>query len=148
MSEKARVWAPEGELEELTEFQCLEYLHGATLGRIAFQSGSDVEVFPVSYAADGAIVLFRTSPGTKLAGSLRGRVAFETDGWDAKGGYGWSVVVKGVATEITEGKDPFSTALRERSLEPLAPGPREHWVAIYPAEMTGRRFRVRAEKTP
>ncbi len=128
-------------LEALSEFQCLEYLHGQNVGRIAFRSGDDVEIFPVTYASDGAIVLFRTATGTKFEGGLRGRIAFEVDGLDAAAGLGWSVVVKGVATEVTSARDPFSEALRERPVLPLAPGTHDHLIAIYPAEMTGRRFR-------
>ncbi len=134
----------QSELEVLNEHQCLEYLHSQSLGRIAFRSGADLEIFPVNYASDGAIVIFRTTPGTKLEGSVKGRVAFEIDGWDTEEGVGWSVVVKGVATEVTLASDPFAQALRERAVRPLAPGRRDRWVAVYPAEMTGRRFRVPA----
>ena len=50
-------------------------------------------------------------------------------------------VLKGVAQEVPTGIDPFSAALRERSVFPLAPGVRERWIAIYPSEISGRRFR-------
>ena len=69
------------------------------------------------------------------------RVAFEVDDWNAETGVGWSVVIKGVAEEITSGIDPFAIALRSRPVVPLAPGSREYWIAIYPSEITGRRFR-------
>ncbi|TME57498.1 MAG: pyridoxamine 5'-phosphate oxidase family protein [Chloroflexi bacterium] len=69
------------------------------------------------------------------------RVAFEVDDWNAETGVGWSVVIKGVAEEITSGIDPFAMALRGRLVVPLAPGSREYWIAIYPSEITGRRFR-------
>ncbi len=130
-------------IEVLSEHQCLEYLHSSTLGRVAFASGDEIEIFPVNYAADGAIVLFKTAAGTKLQRSLNGRLAFEVDGWDDASGVGWSVVLKGVATEVTEGHDPFSEALRSRKVLPLAPGPHEHWIAIYPSNVTGRRFQRR-----
>jgi uncharacterized protein len=97
-------------------------------------------VLPVNYASDGAIVVFRTAKGTKLDRSLQGRIAFEVDGWDEETGVGWSVVLKGVAEEVTTGNDPFSAALRERKVMPLAPGDREHWIAVYPAQISGRRF--------
>jgi hypothetical protein len=134
---------PEAErvIEVLDEHHCLEYLHSATLGRVAFQLGDDVEIFPVNYACDGHIVVFRTATGTKLEKAPRGRVSFEADSWDVKTGLGWSVVIKGVAHEVTRGSDPFSSALRGRNVQPLAPGNRDRWIAIYPAELTGRRFR-------
>ena len=49
-------------------------------------------------------------------------------------------MIKGVAEEITSGIDPFAMALRSRGVVPLAPGVREYWIAVYPGEITGRRF--------
>ena len=135
------------ELEVLSEFHCLEYLASAALGRIAFQLGENIEMFPVNYAADGAVVVFRISSGTRLESCLLGRVAFEVDGWDEKEGVGWSVVLKGVADEVTKGIDPFSEALRAHRVMPLAPGQRERWIAVYPSEVTGRRFRRSAPRS-
>lgn len=130
-----------GELEVLSEQQCLELLQSKDLGRIAFSAGNDTEIFPVSYASDGAVVVFRTAPGTKLDKATTGRVTFEVDDWDHVANVGWSVVLKGAAEEVTSGMDPFASTLRMRPLSPLAPGEREHWIAVYPSEITGRRFR-------
>jgi hypothetical protein len=129
-------------LEVLDEHSCLEYLHSAKLGRVAFVSGDEVDIFPVSYACDGSIVIYRTAAGTRLARTPREQVSFEADGWDAETRAGWSVVVKGVALDVTEGADPYSRSLRERNVVPLAPGRRARWVAIYPKRITGRRFRL------
>ncbi len=130
-----------GSLEILSEHQCRELLASRSVGRIAFPFGDETEIFPVNYATDGAIVVFRTAPGTKLAQSVQSRVAFEVDDWDIEAKAGWSVVLKGVAQEVTAGADPFSKALRARKVDPLAPGEREHWIAVYPALLSGRRFR-------
>ncbi len=128
-------------LEILSEEQCRELLDSRDLGRIAFPLGDETEIFPVNYATDGTIIVFRTAPGTKLAQSILSRVAFEVDDWDAERKVGWSVVLKGVAQEVTTGIDPFSATLRAHEVDPLAPGEHEHWIAVYPAEITGRRFR-------
>ena len=133
--------SPAGSLEILSEHQCRELLATRNVGRIAFPLGDETEIFPVNYATDGSIVVFRTAPGTKLAQSVQSRVAFEVDDWDIEAQVGWSVVLKGVAQEVTEGTDPFSKALRARQVAPLAPGEREHWIAVYPAQLSGRRFR-------
>lgn len=127
-------------LEVLTEQQCQELLTSRNLGRVAFAIGEQPEVFPVNYASDGSVVVFRTALGTKLEHSVKRRVAFEVDDWNPDTGVGWSVVVKGVAEEITSGLDPFAEALRSRPVVPLAPGAREQWLAVYPSEITGRRF--------
>jgi nitroimidazol reductase NimA-like FMN-containing flavoprotein (pyridoxamine 5'-phosphate oxidase superfamily) len=130
-----------GDLEILSEQQCRELLASRDLGRIAFPVGDATEIFPVNYSTDGTIVIFRTGPGTKLTQSTASRVAFEVDKWDAAKKVGWSVVLKGVAQEVTRGTDPFSTALRTRNVIPLVPGEHDNWIAIYPATISGRRFR-------
>jgi nitroimidazol reductase NimA-like FMN-containing flavoprotein (pyridoxamine 5'-phosphate oxidase superfamily) len=134
--------APPGhDLEVLTEDQCIDMLASRKLGRIAFSVADRIEIFPVNYATDRAIVVFRTAPGTKLDTVTTSRVAFEVDDWDEDQWIGWSVVLKGVAQEVTTGTDPFAATLRTRNVWPLAPGQRDHWIAIYPSEISGRRFR-------
>jgi hypothetical protein len=128
-------------MEVLTEHQCRELLASRDLGRIAFSISEQPEIFPINYAADGSVVVFRTASSSKLPKAVMSRVAFEVDDWDPDGGVGWSVVLKGVAEEVTTGIDPFSAELRERRVFPLAPGVREQLIAIYPSEITGRRFR-------
>lgn len=130
-----------GGLEILSEHQCRELLSSRDLGRIAFPVGDETEIFAVNYATDGTIVVFRTGTGTKLTQSTASRVAFEVDEWDAAKKVGWSVVLKGVAQEVTRGTDPYSAALRTRNVFPLAPGEHDYWIAIYPATISGRRFR-------
>ncbi|MGZ3383076.1 MAG: pyridoxamine 5'-phosphate oxidase family protein [Isosphaeraceae bacterium] len=128
-------------LEILSDHTCRELLASRDLGRIAFPVGNDTEIFPVNYATDGSIVVFRTGTGTKLSQSTTARVAFEVDEWDASSKVGWSVVLHGIAEEVTRGTDPFSSALRSRMVVPLAPGEHDYWIAIYPATISGRRFR-------
>src|SRR5437660_10972963 len=127
-------------MEVLSEQQCQLLLGTKDIGRIAFSVGGVPEIFPVNYATDRSTVVFRTAEGTRLQRALMLRVAFEVDDWDPETGIGWSVVIKGVAREITSGIDPFAMALRSRRVVPLAPGTRECWVAIYPSQITGRRF--------
>src|SRR5579864_5242683 len=92
-------------MEVLTEEQCVQLLELHDLGRIALQVGNQPEVFPVNYATDGKIVVFRTARGTRLDQATEGRIAFEVDDWDAHSGVGWSVMLKGVAEEVKHGSD-------------------------------------------
>ena len=131
-------------LQVLSLHDCLRYLRSGNLGRLAFQVDREIDVLPVSYATDGAIVVFRTGSLTRLQRSPRVPVTFEVDSWDSVTGVGWSVVLKGVAREVTTGEDSYSKALRQCKVQPLAPGQREHWIAIYPSEITGRRFHAPA----
>jgi hypothetical protein len=135
---------PAERLQVLTVRECLEHLRSRDLGRLAFQVDGDVEILPINYAIDGRVVVFRTASLTRLQRSLRARVTFEVDSWDLVAEVGWSVVLKGVARDVTDGTDPFSIALRRGGVVPLAPGKREQWIAIYPSAITGRRFRVSA----
>lgn len=130
----------ESVLEVLDEQQCRRLLGSRNIGRIAFSSADGTEIFPVNYAADESTIVFRTDGESRLMESLKRRVVFEADDWDPATGVGWSVVVKGIAEEITRGIDPFATALRTQPVVPLAPGVREVWIAVYPSEITGRRF--------
>lgn len=129
-------------LEVLSEEQCRELLARRSLGRISFTVDDKPEIFPINYSANGSVIVFRTAQGTRLQESVKRRVAFEIDDWDPETGIGWSVVVKGVAEEITSGLDPFAAALRTRPVVPVAPGKREYWIAVYPSEISGRRFRL------
>lgn len=127
--------------EEISRDECLRLLSQSSLGRLAALVDGRPVVFPVNYTVDRDTVVFRTDPGTKLAGAGFGRVAFEIDGTDPERRTGWSVIVQGVGTEITEALDLRSDALRNLDLQPWAPGQRAHWVAIEAESITGRRLR-------
>lgn len=128
--------------EVLDEGVCETLLGSKDIGRIAFSVEGVPEIFPVNYVADRSTIVFRTAEGTKLLRAVKLRVAFEVDDWSPSTGVGWSVVVKGVAEEITSGIDPFAMALRNRPVVPLAPGAREYWIGVYPSQVSGRRFRL------
>ena len=124
---------------ELTKAECFELLAGQQLGRVAVVDDCGPVVFPVNFVLDRHTVVFRTEPGTKLdAAGRRGRVCFEADGADAAARTGWSVIVRGEITEVTDGAE--LARLRELPLRVWAPGAREHYVRILPAVLTGRRI--------
>lgn len=129
-----------GELETIPEEECLELLAAHDLGRVAISVEGQPQIFPVNYAMHEGRVAFRTAPGTKLEHGPRTPVAFEIDEFDAATGVGWSVMAQGMLYDVTDTIDRESTALRDLAVEPLAPGAREHWLAIYPAVVSGRRF--------
>jgi len=112
------------------------------VGRIAFEFEGKVEIFPVNYGMEGLIIVFRTSPGTKLDAVPKTAVAFEVDSWDAESRIGWSVVAKGRAEEVTTNSGRVAEHLRRVPVHPAAPGDKWHWIAIKPSEITGRRFHV------
>jgi len=128
-----------GRVMELTRAECFELLASAPLGRVAVTDDRGPVVFPVNFVLDRHTVVFRTETGTKLDAASRGsRVCFEVDGADPAAGTGWSVLVRGDITEVT---DPAELArLRELPLPAWMPGPRNRYVRILPAVLTGRRI--------
>ena len=128
-----------GRIDELTRSECFALLAGGHLGRVAVIDDHGPVVFPVNFVLDRHTVVFRTEPGTKLHAAGRGsRVCFEADGADEAARTGWSVVVRGEITEVT---DPAELArLRTLPLRVQAPGARGHYVKILPAVLTGRRI--------
>ena len=117
--------------QELSKSECFGLLAQEHLGRVAFVDDLGPTVVPVNFVLDRHMVVFRTDEGTKLNAACRGsRVAFEIDGADEVARTGWSVVIRGEATEVT---DPAELArLRKLPLYPLAPGAKAHYVRVLP----------------
>src|SRR5215831_11407437 len=114
-------------LEPIAEHECLHLLGLHRLGRVAMDVDGRPQVYPVNYALSGRVVAFRTAPGTKLANAPMSHVAFEIDDYDSTTGVGWSVMVKGIAYEITDAIDQDSLEVRRRLVRPMAQGQRDRW---------------------
>jgi nitroimidazol reductase NimA-like FMN-containing flavoprotein (pyridoxamine 5'-phosphate oxidase superfamily) len=118
----------------------LELLATRQVGRLGFISGGGPEILPVNYALDGDAVVFATATGAKLWGTTRAAVVFEVDDTDTAAREGWSVVIHGVAQEVTEAENAaLVDRIRELAPTPWPPGERPHLVRVAPASMTGRR---------
>jgi uncharacterized protein len=61
-------------IEVLSEQQCRDLLAAQNLGRIAFSIVDQPQVFPVNYAADGTVVVFRTAADNRLQQAVLRRV--------------------------------------------------------------------------
>ena len=124
----------------LSPEQCLELLADQVVGRLAVVVNGRAEIFPINYVLDGDAVVFKTNTGTKLWGTTQGEVAFEVDMVHAPSRTGWSVVVHGVAQEITDVDRPdLLERLHSLPLGVWAAGERPHLMRIAPNEITGRR---------
>jgi uncharacterized protein len=132
-------------IEELDREECLRLLASRTVGRLAFVVGEQPVVLPVNYALDAETVILRTGLGEKLANAPHRRVAFEVDDVSADLREGWSVLVKGVAQDVTTAIDDSSERLRTADVRPMAPDT-DHWVRIVPRQVTGRRVRPSAPR--
>jgi nitroimidazol reductase NimA-like FMN-containing flavoprotein (pyridoxamine 5'-phosphate oxidase superfamily) len=125
----------------LNEEQCWNLLARGQVGRLALSVDGEPDIFPVNYVTDGPRLLFRTAPGSKLAGlGENPRVAFEVDEYDDT--YAASVIVKGVAEPLQLQRE--IDAADALPLSPWIPTLKYRWVRIAPTQITGRWF----ERTP
>lgn len=138
------------EFSEIPRDECLQLLSQRSVGRLAIVRKGRPLIFPVNYALQGEVVVFRTDPGQKLLGSHLRKVAFEVDEVDDAAGTGWSVLLQGYGYEITNAIDDRSRSHRELRVTPMVPGEPRHWIEIIPETITGRRiaFRVRSVHQP
>ncbi len=128
-------------LELLTEDQCREFLALGSIGRVGVTVGGLPVILPVNYAYVGDDVVFRSGEGTKLRAAASGAgavIAFEIDGFNEAEREGWSVLIVGRATTVT---DPDELEmLRECGPVPWAGGERDHYVRLCPEMLSGRRI--------
>jgi nitroimidazol reductase NimA-like FMN-containing flavoprotein (pyridoxamine 5'-phosphate oxidase superfamily) len=125
-------------LEILGREECLDLLARPAVGRIALSVGALPVVFPVNFALFDGDILIRTAAGAKLrAAATNAVVAFEVDQVDPVDHAGWSVMVQGVASEIT---DQATVARANRA--PLVPwaGQNGRYLRIACQVVSGRRL--------
>jgi nitroimidazol reductase NimA-like FMN-containing flavoprotein (pyridoxamine 5'-phosphate oxidase superfamily) len=126
-------------LEELGREECLRLLGTVAIARVALSVGALPVVLPVNFCLDQGAVVFRTAAGTKLTAACHNTViALEADSVDPVYQAGWSVLVRGRATEIS---DPAELARASRlPLRAWAGGKRDHFVRLVPELISGRRL--------
>ena len=131
-------------IETIPRKECLRLMAGESVGRVGVVVGGRPHVLPVNYVLDGDAIVFRTAEGTKLDGAARSAVAFEVDRIDPVMRSGWSVVVNGVADEVSVFDRFTLDRLESLPLHPWAPGEKPHVVRIIPLSITGRRVGIGA----
>lgn len=127
-------------IDALDREECVRLLGSQTVGRVVVVDHGAPYVVPVNYAMDGDAVVFRTAVGTKLDAASRSSVAFEVDELDVEARTGWSVVVRGVAQEVTSFDRPdLVSRMAALPLHPWVPGDKPHFIRLAPHTITGRR---------
>jgi uncharacterized protein len=127
----------EPQLTTLTREECLELLRGAVVGRIGYVADGMAIIIPVNFALFDGDIVFCTAKGSKLSWlSLRERVAFEADESRPADHEGWSVLIQGVAREVTHPDE--LAVLRRGHLRSWLRSPQEHWVRISIEAISGR----------
>lgn len=128
-------------VEDMDVDTCLELLEAHHFGRIAVNDAAGPVVFPVNYVLDQGTVLFRSDEGTKLSAAMQNSPAsFEIDAIDERTRTGWSVVVRGKATEV---HDPSELRrVHDLPLHPFAGGEKKRYVRLLSSRITGRRIAI------
>ena len=133
-------------VRHLDESLIRQRLARARFARLAFVDGDQPIVVPVNIRTDDAErVVFRTAAHGVLGGLDGHKVAVEIDGHDPGLRSGWSVLVLGVARDITDAADPDAERLRAVTVDSWAPGDRERSFAVLPLSISGRVIPVGAD---
>jgi uncharacterized protein len=129
-------------LDRLSREQCVALMATEDVGRLVVVDNGRPLIFPVNYALDGEAPVFRTASGTKLWASTRSSVVFEVDHIDRETRTGWSVIVHGIAHEVTAfDRSDLQSRVAGLPVVPWAPGDKPSVVRIEPRLITGRRIR-------
>jgi uncharacterized protein len=100
-------------LEVLGIDDCYRLLATQQIGRLGVNAEHYPLIFPVNYALDQGVIVIRTNAGIKLAAADHANVTFEVDQIDERTRSGWSVLVRGLAEEVTsEHRTELSNAPR------------------------------------
>jgi nitroimidazol reductase NimA-like FMN-containing flavoprotein (pyridoxamine 5'-phosphate oxidase superfamily) len=127
-------------VEVLAAEECVELLAGSHLGRIALTIRAVPAIFPVRYQMVEGQIVFRAGKGTNLYdASVDTVVAFEVDDVDRSWAGGWSVLVVGIAREVTADAADVGAAL-ERTSHLWESDTAGRIIAIVPGLVSGRRF--------
>jgi nitroimidazol reductase NimA-like FMN-containing flavoprotein (pyridoxamine 5'-phosphate oxidase superfamily) len=126
-------------LRTLSPDECISLLEPGGIGRVGFASAEGIMMLPVNFAVTRKTIIFRTAPDTLLALYANAQVSFQADQFDEALHEGWSVLVHGHAHHVTDEREVKH--LEDRThLKPWAPGTRDVYVRIAPAQISGRRI--------
>lgn len=128
-------------LEALPRAESLRLLSTVSLGRLVFTHLALPAIRPVNHAVAGEQVIIRAYLGTAISTAVRDRsgtvVAYEADLIDPDTHLGWSVIVVGRATRLT---DPAKAAPYRELLRPWVDGGADDLIAIQADMVDGFRL--------
>jgi uncharacterized protein len=109
------------------------------VGRLAVMVDHYPQVFCVNYVLDDFVVVFRTHLGSTLLGAHHANIGFEVDHLDHDARSGWSVLIQGMAEDVTDRtKDATTDRSSRLDVAPWAPGDKPRILRVIPARVTGR----------
>jgi nitroimidazol reductase NimA-like FMN-containing flavoprotein (pyridoxamine 5'-phosphate oxidase superfamily) len=105
---------------------------------VAWQAADLPQILPVTYAMYQGSVYFRTTPDGILSELAQPtRVALEVDELDQQTRSGWSIVLQGRTSAVSE-PDALAHLWAADSLVPWATGNRTLFICIRPDRVSGR----------
>jgi nitroimidazol reductase NimA-like FMN-containing flavoprotein (pyridoxamine 5'-phosphate oxidase superfamily) len=129
-------------LEILDRRECLRLLATVPVGRIGVSIGALPAILPVNFALVGDYIVIRTVPGTKLDAAVRRSVvAFEVDSYALDGSSGWSVLIQGICSEVTDAAEREALARSGLQAWAFGGGAADRFVRVEVSFVNGRRFR-------
>jgi nitroimidazol reductase NimA-like FMN-containing flavoprotein (pyridoxamine 5'-phosphate oxidase superfamily) len=130
-----------GRFEELSRADCWELLEGKAVGRVAYCNAGEPTVLPVNYTVRTGSIVFRTKARGRLADAMNDlTAAFEVDEVDERLRAGWSVLLVGPASWVSDTEELSDLWWDQHQPEPWAGGERNVFVRIVPTKITGRRL--------
>ncbi len=133
--------APEPDLEILDRDTCLSLLSGIEVGRLAWAEGERVLVFPLNFVLAGDNLVFRTSSAEICRAAQADHPTFQADDVEPAVHVGWTVMVRGPLTEVT---DPTELERLRHLVVPWRPDRGLRALRLQAGEVTGRRLPLRA----
>lgn len=126
-------------LSNLSTDECFRRLATQQIGRLAVVVDRYPQVFCVNYRLDDFVVVFRTQSRGKLLAANHRNVGFQVDQLDPVRRCGWSVLIRGMAEDVTDRqKDLITERGRELDIDPWVPGEHPRIMRVIPAKITGR----------
>jgi Pyridoxamine 5'-phosphate oxidase len=108
----------------------LRLLASTSLGRVVFTHSALPAIRPVNHIVEGGKIIVRTHLGAVIAAAVDGTgtvVAYEADVINPDDHLGWSVIVVGRASRVT---DPSEIARYQQALRPWVSGDMDEVIAI------------------
>jgi hypothetical protein len=128
-------------LESLPRAESMRLLSTVSLGRLVFTHLALPAIRPVNHAVAGDQVIIRAYLGTAISAAVRDRggtvVAYEADLIDPDTHLGWSVIIVGRATRLT---DPAEAARYRELLQPWVGDGADDIIAIQADMVDGFRL--------
>ncbi|WP_067834355.1 pyridoxamine 5'-phosphate oxidase family protein [Nocardia lijiangensis] len=126
---------------ELDREQALSLLAQAPFGRVVYTRDALPAIRPVNHLVDDECVIVRTRLGSQFSTAVQKRagivVAYEADDIDIERRTGWSVVVTGIARQVT---DATRLARYQQLLRPWIDSPMDGVIEIEATIVSGIRL--------